>query len=116
MTHGLAHAQAGADYCRRNGIPEPVARVVERHLGAGLTADECTILRLIPVECMPRTIEEKIVGNADNLVTGTNVIGIEERMMRSINLPRRLKRRLYHLWLEMETFRRSCWLRPGQDR
>ncbi|MCU0632428.1 MAG: HDIG domain-containing protein [Methanolinea sp.] len=106
-THGLIHAQAGAEFCRRRGIPERVARVVECHLGAGLTADECTLLRLLPIDCIPRSLEERVVANADNLVAGTRRIRIEERMMRSHNLPRRLKRRLFHLWLEMELFRNS---------
>jgi len=104
-THGVAHAQAGAEFCRRKGLPEPVSRVVECHLGAGLTADECTLLRLLPINCIPCTLEEKIVANADNLVAGVRRIHIDERMMRSIHLPRKMKRRLYHLWLEMELFR-----------
>lgn len=107
ITHGIAHAQAGARYCRRRGLPEPVARIVECHLGAGLTADECTLIGLLPIDCIPRTIEEKIVANADNLVAGERIIHIEERMMRSFHLPRHLKKRLFHLWLEMEVIRRS---------
>ena len=109
ITHGLAHAQAGADLCRRKGLPERVARVVECHIGAGLTADECTLLRLLPIGCMPLTPEERVVAHADNRVAGTRVISLEERMMRAAHLPRRLKRRLYRLWLEMEMFRQ----RPG---
>ncbi len=107
ITHGTAHAQAGAGYCRGKMLPEPIVRIIECHLGAGLTADECTLLRLQPIDCMPGTIEEKIVAHADNLVSGDRTIHIEERMMRSFNLPRHLRKRLYHLWIEMETFRRS---------
>lgn len=109
ITHGLGHAQAGGDLCRRKGLPESVARVVECHIGAGLTADECTLLRLLPIGCMPLTPEERVVAHADNRVAGTRVISLEERMMRAAHLPRRLKRRLYRLWLEMEMFRQ----RPG---
>jgi len=109
ITHGLGHAQAGADLCRRKGLPERVARVVECHIGAGLTADECTLLRLLPIGCMPFTPEERVVAHADNRVAGTRIISLEERMMRAAHLPRRLKRRLYRLWLEMEMFRQ----RPG---
>jgi len=109
ITHGLCHAQAGADLCRRKGLPEKVARVVECHIGAGLTADECILLRLLPIDCMPLTPEERVVAHADNRVAGTRVISLEERMMRATYLPRKLKRRLYRLWLEMEMFRQ----RPG---
>ncbi|MCQ8894104.1 MAG: HDIG domain-containing protein [Methanolinea sp.] len=111
-THGLAHAQVGARLCRDAGVSEEIARIVECHLGAGLTADECTLLCLLPIDCIPRTAEEKVVANADNLVSGTRVIGIEERMMRAISLPRRIRIRLFHLWLEMEIFRRYV---PGPD-
>lgn len=103
--HSIAHAQAGAEFCRRKGVPEEVARIVECHLGAGLTADECTLLRILPIDCMPHSLEERVVAHADNLVTGTRRIHIEERMMRAIHLPRKMKKRLFHLWLEMEIFR-----------
>ena len=104
-THGLSHAQVGAAYCRKRGLPEEVVRVVECHIGAGLTADECTLIRLLPVNCLPVTPEEKAVANADNLVVGTHVIGIDERLMRVQYLPRRVRKRHYRLWLEMEVFR-----------
>lgn len=104
-THDLSHAQVGAEYCRKIGLEEEIARVVECHLGAGLTADECTLLRLRPVDCIPRTAEEKVVANADNLVSGSRAIGIEERMVRAFSLPRRVRRRMFRLWLEMEIFR-----------
>lgn len=104
-THDLSHAQKGAAYCREQGLPDEIARIVECHLGAGLTADECTLLGLLPVDCIPRTPEEKAVANADNLVADTRVIGIGERMMRAPHLPRKVKRRMFRLWLEMELFR-----------
>ncbi|MDD1715683.1 MAG: HDIG domain-containing protein [Methanolinea sp.] len=104
QTHSLFHAQAGAEYCRRTGLPEPVARIVERHTGAGLTADECSLLRLLPIDCIPHSLEEKIVANADNLVRGQRRITIDERILRSCPLPRKVRRRIFRLWLEMECF------------
>lgn len=106
-THSLNHAQAGADHCRETGLSEEVARMVERHTGAGLTADECTILRLLPRACVPETAEEKIVAGADNLVKGTNQVSIYGRLESARSLPRKVKRRIYRLWLENEQFRRS---------
>ncbi|HUU74718.1 MAG TPA: HDIG domain-containing protein [Methanoregulaceae archaeon] len=101
-THSLAHAQAGGQICRELGLPESLARIVERHIGAGLTADECSIERLLPIDCFPASLEEKIVANADNLVRGKTRISIFNRLMSSVSLPRRVKMRMYHLWLEME--------------
>jgi uncharacterized protein len=102
ITHTLHHAQAGAAYCRKIGLPEQVARIVECHTGAGLSADECTLLGLIPVSCIPVTLEERIVAASDNLVRGADVITIYDRLARSYMLSRKIRRRLYRLWLEVE--------------
>jgi len=105
VTHDLRHAEVGADLCRSFGLDEAIAAIVERHIGAGLTADECSLLGLTPRDRMPRTPEEKIVAHADNLVKGTRIITIEERLARSIALPRRQRERMYRLALEVEAFR-----------
>lgn len=102
VTHSLRHAQEGARICRELGLPEPIALIVERHTGAGLSADECSLLRLSPRDCLPVTIEERIVTNADNLVRGNNRISIDECLLRSSHLPSGIRRRIYHLWLGME--------------
>jgi uncharacterized protein len=107
LSHSLSHAQTGAAWCRERGFPEDVARIVERHTGAGLTADECTLLRLLPVDCVPETIEEKIVASADNLVKGGHEVSIHDRLGTSLYLGRKIRSRIYRLWLETEQFRRS---------
>ncbi|MDD1717038.1 MAG: HDIG domain-containing protein [Methanoregulaceae archaeon] len=104
-THTVAHAQVGADLCRSMGFPEEQARIVECHTGAGITADECTLLGLLPRDCMPRTLEEKIVTNADNLIQGNRRITIDETLASAFFLPRKIRHRIYRLWLEMEQFR-----------
>ena len=105
VTHDLHHAQVGGEICRSLGLDEAVASIVERHIGAGLTADECSLLGLAPRDCVPRTIEEKIVAHADNLVKGGRVITLEERLARLIDLPRKQRMRIYRLALEVELFR-----------
>ncbi|MBP1929670.1 uncharacterized protein J2741_002217 [Methanolinea mesophila] len=102
ITHSLHHAQMGAAYCRDIGLPEEVARIVECHTGAGLSADECTLLGLIPISCIPITLEERIVAASDNLVRGGRVITIYDRIARSYALSRKIRRRIYHLWLDVE--------------
>ena len=103
-THTILHAQAGADYCRSIGLPEPVARIVECHTGAGLTADECTLLGLLPRDCVPGTLEEKIVCNADNLVAGAHPVSIERTICNAFFLPRHVRSRIFRLWLELESY------------
>ncbi len=105
ITHSIAHAQAGAKTCRNFGFSEEICRLVECHIGAGLTPDECTILNLVPRDCMPRTIEEKIVAHADNMVRGKREISLEGRLFRSPHLSRRNKIRMYRLAREIELFR-----------
>jgi uncharacterized protein len=102
IDHTIRHAQAGADLLRSMGFPETVARIVECHTGAGLTAEECVELGLDARDCMPKTIEEKIVTHADNLLAGTTRMTIEESIASAVNLPEEAKRRMLRLSQEVE--------------
>jgi len=102
-THHIDHGQVGADITRKFGIREEIARIIECHVGAGLTADECTLLRLLPRDCVPRTVEEKIVAHADNMVNGTLICTLPTAVLSPFALHRRVRRRLYSLALEMES-------------
>jgi len=101
-THSLGHAQRGADLLRGMKYPERLVRIVECHTGAGLTADECTLLGLLPRDCMPLTIEEKIVTNADNLIAGAKRVTIEEEIGGAIHLPKKIRKRMYRLFRDVE--------------
>lgn len=102
VTHDISHAQEGAKICRERQEPDSLTDIVLRHTGAGLDADECTLLGLCPMDCVPRTLEEKIVAHADNLVKGSKVISIEERMMRIADLSQRSKKKIWRLAMEVE--------------
>jgi uncharacterized protein len=101
-THGIGHAQAGAALLRAGGWPENVCRIVERHTGAGLTADECALLGLLPRDCVPLTPEERMVAYADKRLKGDRVVSMERELAGSFALPHRSRRRMYRLWREME--------------
>jgi uncharacterized protein len=101
-THDIRHAQCGADLVRSMGLGEEIARIVECHTGAGLTADECTLLGLSPRDCIPRTTEEKIVTHADNLVAGKKRVTIHESIGSAIYLPRKARKRMERLASEVE--------------
>lgn len=101
-THTIAHAQQGADLLRSKGFSEKIARIVECHTGAGLTADECSMLGLLPRDCMPATIEEKIVCHADNLLAGTRRMSIEQSLSSALHLPKKARMRMYRLAREVE--------------
>ena len=104
-SHGIDHAQRGAALARSLGVDPSVVSIIERHIGAGLTADECSVERLLPRDCMPRTIEEKIVADADNLIHWKRPGSIERTLGGSLRLKRRIRSRIYRLYLEMECFR-----------
>jgi uncharacterized protein len=101
-THSIRHAQKGADLLRSMGVSEAIARIVECHTGAGLTADECTLLGLHPRDCMPRTTEEKIVTHADNLIAGATRVTLDESIASAIHLPEKARKRMYRLAQEVE--------------
>ncbi len=102
VTHSIAHAQAGADLLRTKGFSEDIVRIVECHTGAGLTAEECVALGLDARDCVPKTIEEKIVAHADNLMAGTRLMTIDECLEKAAHLPEEARRRMAALSQEVE--------------
>jgi uncharacterized protein (TIGR00295 family) len=77
-THGIDHAVAGAEILRKEGVDERIVRIVERHVGAGLTKEDAVYLGLPPKDYLPETIEEKIVCHADNLIGNRTHITIHD--------------------------------------
>lgn len=64
----LCHGIIGADMLRRAGAPEYLARIAERHTGAGLTHQEIIAASLpLPLDrsYMPETLLEKLICYAD---------------------------------------------------
>jgi uncharacterized protein len=74
-THGVGHGVGGAKIL---GDYPGYARVCERHIGGGITADEAEKLGLDKKDYLPETLEEKIVCYADKITDGTKRITIEE--------------------------------------
>jgi len=77
-THGVEHGVVGGRIVRKMGLPEEVARIVERHVGAGITLEEAVKLGLPPEDYTPKTLEEKIVCYADKLIEGERRVDLEE--------------------------------------
>lgn len=76
-THDLTHAIAGVEIARSYGYGEDVLNIIERHIGAGITAKEAEELGLPVKSYVPQTLEEKIVAHADNLVSGDKEVDID---------------------------------------
>jgi len=81
-THGIAHALAGVEIARELGFSEALIRIIERHIGAGITAQEAERLGLPRKDYLPLSVEEKIVSYADNLISGTREMPFDEALDR----------------------------------
>ena len=84
-THGIRHAVEGAKIGRKLGLSESIVKIIERHIGAGLPAEEAEKLGLPVKDYIPLTLEEKIVGHADNLIDNCKRQPIEHEVERALN-------------------------------
>ncbi len=80
--HDIRHGIEGARIIRGLGFPEEVARIIEKHIGAGLENDEVKRLGLPPGDYIPHTLEEKIVCHADSLISQNRKISLEDLIER----------------------------------
>lgn len=79
-TQGVDHAVRGAIIGRQFGMDERVILVIERHIGAGIPADEAEKLGLPRRDYVPQTAEEIIVAYADNLMYGDTERSFEDSL------------------------------------
>jgi uncharacterized protein len=76
-THGVIHGFVGGQMLRELGYSESLINLVERHVGAGITAEEAVKMGLPKRDFLPNTIEEKILSYADKFVESELVFGSE---------------------------------------
>jgi uncharacterized protein len=81
-THDIGHAIAGVELGRSLGFSEQLLLIIERHVGAGISAAEAVRLGLPEKEYLPETREEKIVSYADNLISGVREMPYHEALDR----------------------------------
>ena len=67
-THGLKHAIEGAKIAKDMDLPDSIIQIIERHIGAGLSADIAKKIGIPPRDYIPLSLEEKIVCHSDNLI------------------------------------------------
>ncbi|MEM3342335.1 MAG: HDIG domain-containing protein [Thermoplasmata archaeon] len=68
VTHDIKHGVEGAKIAASIGLPKKIIYIIERHIGAGIPAEEAKRMMLPVKDYMPQTWEEKIVAHADNLI------------------------------------------------
>ena len=75
--HTVDHAVIGAQIAQSLGLPEPVVKIIKRHVGAGITDEEAKWFGWPEDIYIPQTLEEKIVSYADKLIDQSKRIPIE---------------------------------------
>ena len=82
QTNGIKHALAGVEIAKGLGYSDELQNIIERHIGAGIRADEAVRLGLPEKDYLPLTVEEKIVSYADNMVNSVSEISFSEALIR----------------------------------
>ncbi len=77
-THSVRHAVEGARIIHEMGLSPELVSIVERHIGAGLTRSDARQLGLPEKDYIPITLEEKVVAQADNLISASGRVSLEE--------------------------------------
>jgi len=73
IDNSIMHALIGSEMIEDMGFPQDLVGIIRKHTGAGLDEIDVIDVGLPPGDYMPRTIEEKIVAHADNLVSDNRV-------------------------------------------
>lgn len=98
----IKHAYIGAEIANSLGLPYELICIIRKHTGAGLNSQDVKELGLPPGDYMPKTIEEKIVAHADNMVSDDVVVShmhsVEKLMTRGAN---RGAQKIVNLHLEL---------------
>ena len=74
VDHSIMHAYVGSQIAERLDLPVELVDIIRKHTGAGLDERDVVELGLPKADYMPRTIEEKLVAHADNLVSDNRVV------------------------------------------
>jgi len=81
-THGILHATEGVKIAKKIGLPNSIIKIIERHIGAGISAIDAKKLGLPEKDYIPITLEEKIVCHADSMVNNNKQQRIESELER----------------------------------
>lgn len=76
-TSGIDHGIIGSEIAIKHGFDDKIAKIIERHIGAGITKTEAKSLGLPEKDYIPITLEEKIVAHSDNLLNGSIEVDLE---------------------------------------
>lgn len=104
-THGVTHAVEGSKLAKKLGLPKEIVKIIERHIGAGILKEDAKVLGLPIKDYTPRTLEERIISHADNLVEHNKRVKIQRsiEILKARGLPEVAERiRQLHIALSTE--------------
>jgi len=84
-TNGIYHAIEGIKIAKNLKLSNKIIKIIERHIGAGITKSEAKKIGLPPKDYIPVTIEEKIVCHADNLIDNNKKQKIEKEIEKALS-------------------------------
>ena len=84
VEQGMTHAVVGARLAEERGLPIEIIEIIRRHIGAGLDNQDVIDFHLPAGDYLPRTLEEKIVAHADNLVSDNRIWSYQKAQERMV--------------------------------
>ncbi|WP_434784228.1 HDIG domain-containing metalloprotein [Methanococcus maripaludis] len=101
-SHGIDHGINGSEILLKNNFNEKYAKIAERHIGAGISRKEAEDLNLPKKDYIPKTLEEKVIANADNLISRDLRVDIDfviDKFKKRTN--NEVSNKVYALYLEI---------------
>jgi len=94
QTHSVDHAIIGAKLAQQEGLPQEIASIIKRHVGAGITEEEAQWLGWPKDKYIPQTLEEKIICYADKRIDSNKQIPIDATInqLQAENMPEAAER------------------------
>jgi uncharacterized protein (TIGR00295 family) len=83
-TNDIKHAIEGVKIARKYDLPLKIIKIIERHIGAGISLENSKKLGLPPKDYIPVSLEEKIVCHADNLIDNCKKQRIEYEVEKAL--------------------------------
>lgn len=83
-THNIKHLLEGIKIAKEMNLSPKLIKIIERHIGAGITKEEAKKLGLPPNDYIPRSLEEKIVCHADNLIQNCRKHSVEKEVEKAL--------------------------------
>ena len=71
-TNAVDHGLVGGQIAEQAGLPEPVVRIIKRHVGGGITGEEAALFGWPKDVYVPVNLEEKVVSYADKLLDNSS--------------------------------------------